>query len=223
MTGPQQNRYPHPIGETIRLVVADAHPIVRLGIRHLAEAHQDLELVGEATDGHEVLEQALASRPDVLILDTALPGPHFLDLLRQLRSQGTKVLIFSSQTEQLYAVRAFRNGAVGFLTTESSTDDLIDAIRCIYSGHRYVTPSEAELLAVDVDRLVDAAPHTLLSDREYEVFQLLVGGSSVTEISKILSLSAKTVTTYRTRVLLKLHVGTTADLVRYAYDNDLLK
>lgn len=218
----RQGHDPQLVGETIRLVIANAHPVMHLGLERLAEEHQDLEIIGQVTNSHDTLQQALALRPDVLILDTTMPGLHFLDLLDQLRSRKIKVLVLASESEQLYALRAFRNGAGGYLSTERSTDELVAAIRCISSGHRYVTPSEAELLALNIDNLANAAGHTSLSDREYEVFQLLIKGCRVSEIGSLLCLSPKTVSTYRARVLLKLHAETTADLVHYAYKHSLL-
>ena len=207
----------------IRLVVADDHPIVREGLKRLIESDPDIQLVGEAVDGHDAVRQAKELCPDVLLLDVSMPGPHFLEILSQLRSDspGLRVLVLSLHPEKLYAVRALRNGAAGYLTKERSAEEVVGAIRHVHQGGRYVTSTLTELLAAEVGGDHSRPEHETLSDREFQVFRSLVGGHSVTEIGKALSLSPKTVSTYRARVLKKTRCVSNADLVRYAADHDL--
>ena len=205
----------------IRLVVAEDQPIVREGFKWLVQLHDDLELVGEATNGQEALEQVRRLRPDVVVLDIGSSNPRFLEILGQLRNEKAKVLVLSLYPERLYAVRAFRNGAAGSFNKEHSADELVEAIRHIHSTGKHVTSDQAEMLAHAVDDDGNV-PHRGLSDREYEVFQLLASGHTVSAIGESLSLSPKTVSTYRTRLLRKLHGDSNADLVRYACEHGLL-
>jgi DNA-binding NarL/FixJ family response regulator len=208
----------------IRLVVADDHPIVREGLKCLVEPYGDIRLVGEAIDGHDALTKARELRPDVLLRDVSMPGPHVLEVLGQPGSvtPTVAVLVLSVHPERLYAVRALRTGAAGYLTKDRSAEELIGAIRHVYTGGRYVTSTLAELLADEVGGETPGSAHQSLSNREYEVFRFLTSGHSVSEIGARLSLSPKTVSTYRARLFKKIRCKSNADLVRYAADRDLV-
>jgi DNA-binding NarL/FixJ family response regulator len=207
----------------IRVLVADDHAIVREGLRRLLGAASDIEVAGEAATGDAALEQLAAARVDVLLLDISMPGKNFLDLLREVRARHprTRVLVLSGHAEDEYAVRALRAGASGYVAKERSPQDLLQAIRKVQGGGRYVSPTLAERLAAGLTDDADAVPHEALSDREYQVLQLLGAGLSVKEIGGRLVLSAKTVSTYRQRILEKLGLKTTADLIRYAVQRNL--
>jgi DNA-binding NarL/FixJ family response regulator len=211
------------MAETIKLVIADDHPIVRQGLRRIVSENTDMKVIAEAASGHEVLATLEETTADVLLLDISMPGPPFLDLLRHVRGQWPRlgILVLSAHSEDQYAVRALKAGAAGYLTKERSPEELADAVRRIYRGGRYITSSVAEKLALALDSTREGAPHESLSDREYRVLCMLGSGRSVKEIAAVLSLSSKTVSTYRTRLLKKLALDTTAELIRYAVEHDL--
>lgn len=202
----------------IRVVIADDHQILREGLRQLLEAAGDIEVVGEAGDGAETLARVRSDAFDVLVLDLSMPGRSGMDLIRQVAEERPRlrVLVLSMHEEHQYAVRAIRAGAAGYLTKETASSDLVAAIRKVAAGGAYVTPSVAEHLALDAMPGARAASHETLSDREFEVFRLLVAGETVSAIAARLCLSAKTISTHKARLMEKLGVASTADLVRYA-------
>ena len=210
--------------ETIKLVIADDHPIVRQGLRRIVSENADMAVVAEASSGDEVLVILGEAEADVLLLDISMPGPPFLDLLRRVREEWPRlgVLVLSAHSEDQYAVRALKAGAGGYLTKERSPDELANAVRRIFRGGRYITSSVAEKLALALDSTREGSAHESLSDREYRVLCMLGAGQSVKEIAAALSLSPKTVSTYRARLLKKLELETTAELIRYAVEHDLL-
>jgi DNA-binding NarL/FixJ family response regulator len=207
----------------IRVFIADDHAIVRDGVRRLLDAASDIQVTGEAATGDETLARLAAARADVVLLDISMPGRGFLDLLRVLREghPRTRVVVFSGHAEDEYAVRALRAGASGYVAKERSPQDLLAAIRKAHAGGRYVSPTLAERLAAGLADDAPADPHEALSDREYQVLQLLGAGLSVKEIGARLGISAKTASTYRQRILDKLGLKTTADLIRYAVQRKL--
>jgi DNA-binding NarL/FixJ family response regulator len=207
----------------IRVLLADDHRIVRDGLRRLLADTADVRAVGEATTGAEVLAQLDRAPADVVVLDVSMPGPGFSETLRTLRERhpSVRVIVLSAFAEQEYAVRALKAGASGYVTKEKSPEELVDAIRAAAAGRRYVSPSVGELLAADAARDATAPAHGKLSDRELEVLRLLGDGRSVKQAGADLGLSAKTVSTYRTRMLEKLGLRTTADLIRYAIEHKL--
>ena len=208
-----------------RVVIADDHAIVREGLKRILQGQADIEIAGEATNGHEVMDRVRAGGFDMLLLDLSMPGKSGIELIRQVKDEKPKlpVLILTMHEEDQYALRAIRAGASGYLTKESAPELLVAAIRKIASGRPFISAHVAEQLALDAMPRGDAgqAPHKQLSDREFEVFRLLVEGRSVTEIAGQLHLSVKTVSTHKTRVLEKLDVPSIADLVRYAMENQL--
>jgi two-component system invasion response regulator UvrY len=214
------------MGAMIRLLIADDHPVVRQGLRRIVAEHPGIEVVGEAVDGDEVLASLPRVPADVVLLDIAMPGPGFLQVLQRLRADhpSVAVLVLSVHPEDQYAVRALRSGAAGYLTKDHSPEQLIEAIRKVHRGGRYVSPTLAERLAADLAAAgTQDVRHELLSHREYEVLCLLGSGRTVKEISAELRLSPKTISTYRARLLEKMQATTNADLVRYAAQHGLIR
>ncbi len=208
----------------IRIFIADDHPIVRQGLRRIVEADAGLRISGEAGDAAALLRALEATATDLVLLDVSMPGGPFLETLRELRTRhpSIRVLVLSVHPEDQWAVRALRAGASGYLTKDHSPDQLLEAIRRVYRGGKYVSPTLAEQLATHLDDGGQRAPHELLSDREFEVMRRLGSGLTVSQIAGELAISAKTVSTYRTRILEKMAVATNADLVRYAARHGLI-
>jgi DNA-binding NarL/FixJ family response regulator len=208
----------------IRVLLADDHTIVRAGLREVLTDTGDIEVAGEATNGQEVLAQVREHDFDVVVLDMSMPGRNGLELIKLVRAEKPKlrILILSMHSEQQYAVRAVKAGASGYLTKDSAADELVAAIRRIAAGGAYVSPETAERLVLDSAPGAQTAPHTLLSDREFQVLQLITGGKSVTEIAQQLSLSVKTVSTHKTRLMEKMGIANQAELIRYAIENNII-
>ena len=204
----------------IRIVIADDHTILREGLKQLLASAEGIEVVGEAVDGHEVLERVRNLKFDLLLLDLSMPGKSGMELIKQVKSERPRlrILVLSMHAEQQYAVRAIRAGASGYLTKDSAMTQLVAAIRKVAAGGAFISPEVAEQLALRAMPKAEAEgpPHAALSDREYEVFQLLVAGRTVTDIADRLNLSVKTVSTHKARLLEKMGLETPADLVRYA-------
>jgi DNA-binding NarL/FixJ family response regulator len=205
-------------GPKIRIFIADDHPIVRQGLRRIVETDARMVIAGEAGDAAALLGALEATITDLVLLDVSMPGGLFLETLRELRTRHPtiRVLALSVHPEDEWAVRALRAGASGYLTKDHSPDQLLEAIRRVYRGGKYVSPTLAEHLASHLDGGGQRAPHELLSDREFEVMRRLGSGLTISQIAGELALSTKTVSTYRTRILEKMAVATNADLVRYA-------
>lgn len=209
----------------IRLLIADDHPVVREGLRRIVQDAPGLEVVGEVANGEELFALLPRVPADIVLLDVTMPGPGFLEVLQRLRSEHptVAVLVLSVHPEDQYAVRALRAGASGYLTKDHSPEELTEAIRRVHRGHRYVSAQLAERLAADLTAGSREVRHEVLSDREYDVLCLLGSGRTVKEIAGSLQLSPKTVSTYRTRVLEKMHASSNADLVRYAALHGLIR
>lgn len=207
-----------------RVLIADDHPVVREGVRRILQGAAEMEVVGEVGRADEVLEAVRKLKPEVLILDIGMPGPSYLDVLAALPAAGagTHALILSAQPEEEYAVRALRGGATGYLTKGYSPPDLIEAVRRVATGHRYVTTALAEQLVLGVVEETAKLPHEHLSNREFEVLRLLAGGLSLKEIAGRLGVSPKTVSSFRARLLEKMSLKTNADLIRYALEHRLI-
>ena len=208
----------------IRVVIADDHQILREGLKQLLLAAGDLDVVGEAGDGHEVLERVRTLTFDVLLLDMSMPGKSGVELIRQVKAekQRLRVLVLSMHEEHQYAVRAIRAGASGYLTKESAASQLVAAIRKVAGGGAFISAEVAERLAQEAMPHAEGPLHATLSDREFQVFRLLVNGRSVTEIASELHLSAKTVSTHKARLMEKLGIDNNADLVHYAVRHRLI-
>ncbi|HSB53672.1 MAG TPA: response regulator transcription factor [Gemmatimonadales bacterium] len=207
----------------IRLLIADDHPIVREGLRRIAADQPGITVVAEAQTADEALARMSQAPVDVMLLDVSMPGPGFIEVLQQVRRDHptVKVLVLSVHPEDQWAVRALRAGAAGYLTKDHSPEQLIEAIRRVYRGSKYVTAALAEKLATGLEAGGGVTPHETLSDREYEVLRGLGAGLSVKDIAARLNLSSKTVSTYRSRILEKMQLRTNADLVRYVRDHAL--
>jgi DNA-binding NarL/FixJ family response regulator len=206
-----------------RVVIADDHQILREGLKQLLLAAGDLDVVGEARDGHEVLERLRTLEFDVLLLDMSMPGKSGVELIKQVKAEKPKlrILVLSMHEEHQYAVRAIRAGASGYLTKESAAAQLVAAIRKIAAGGAFISAELAERLALDAMPHAEGPLHATLSDREYQVFRLLVAGHSVGDIAEQLHLSAKTISTHKARLMEKLQVENNASLVRYAVTHRL--
>jgi len=208
----------------LKILVADDHRIVREGLRKIVEQTRDMLVVAEASDGAEVLAKIAKVPLDILLLDISMPGPSGLDVLKQVKTKRPKlpILMLSQHPEDHYAVRALRGGASGYLTKESASSELIAAIRKVAGGGKFVSPALAEHIASVLDTNVENPPHETLSDREYEILCQLGVGKTVSEIAAELSLSVKTISTYRARILEKMNMTKTPELMRYVIEHRLI-
>jgi two-component system invasion response regulator UvrY len=208
----------------IRILVADDHPVVRQGLKQIIADSPDMVVAGEASDGQEVLEQVRKNHYDVVLLDVSMPDRSGLDILKQLKIEKPELafLMLSIHPEQQYAVRALKAGASGYLTKDRAPEELIAAIRAAASGKKYLSSSLAQELASELGKATEKLPHQTLSDREYSILLLIASGSTKGGIAQKLSLSPKTVSTYRSRILKKLGLNSDAELVRYAIENQLI-
>jgi two-component system, NarL family, invasion response regulator UvrY len=209
----------------IRILIADDHAVVREGVKRILADTDDLMIAGEASQGQEVLAKVSAEVWDMVLLDISMPGRNGLDVLRQLKLAypALPVLVFSMHPENQYAVRAFKAGAAGYVTKESIPEELVAAIRKVVQGRRYVSPALAEHLVIELGGSVDSPLHAHLSDREYQVLCMLASGKTVTAVAADLALSIKTISTHRSRILRKLHLRTTAELIHYAVRHHLVE
>jgi two-component system invasion response regulator UvrY len=196
----------------IKIIIADDHPIVRAGMKQVISEASDLMVADEANDGHKLLSKIREEDFDVVILDITMPHMDGLDVLKQLKIEKPKlpVIVLSIHPEDQYALRVLKAGASGYVTKASAPDELINAIRKVCRGGKYISPSIAEM------------PHEALSDREYQVLCMLASGKTVTEIADELALSVKTVSTYRARILEKMDMKNNAELIHYAVQNKLV-
>ena len=208
-----------------RIVIADDHVLVRRGLAELLREMDDFRVVGEASSGDELLRMLREERVDVCVMDMNMPGPSGLDLVKSIKAELPQlpILVLSAHPEDQYAVRVVRAGAMGYLTKESAEADLVEAVRRVSGGKRYLTQNLAASLldALDVDP--DQDPHVALSDREYQVLRLIASGMTVGNIAEHLSLSVKTVSTYRSRLLQKMGMSNNAEITRYALENGLVE
>ena len=209
---------------TMRIVLADDHAIVREGLKRIVGDVADLRVVGEAADGGEVMQRVRELDFDVLVLDLSMPGRSGMELIKQVKAEKPKlrILVLSMHQETQYAVRAIKSGASGYLTKESAPAQLEQAIRKIAAGGAYISAEVAEQLALGAMPGGEGAlPHEHLSDREFEVFRLLVAGDGVTDIAARLNVSVKTVSTHKANLMPKLGVRNQSELVRYAMKHGL--
>jgi len=212
------------IQEKIRVLIADDHPVVRRGLRQLLEEAGDIVVGGEAGSAAETLDQVRRNRWDVLVLDLDLPDRSGLEVLRdvKLAQENLPILFLTVASEDQFAIRALRAGAAGYMTKKTAPEELVEAIRKVVKGGRYVTAAVAERIALHLDKDVETPVHESLSDREYEVFQMLASGRTATQVAEALHLSVKTVSTYRSRVLEKMGLRTNAELTVYAVRNGIV-
>jgi two-component system, NarL family, invasion response regulator UvrY len=209
----------------IRVLICDDHPIFREGVRMIVKQSKDIALVEEAESSQDLRDKLRHATYDVIILDISLPGgSDGLDLLRELRQEYPKmaVLMLSMHSEEQFAVRALKAGAAGYLVKGSVPAELLSAIRKVAAGGKHISPALAEQLAFELEGRKEKAPHDVLSDREYRVMRSLASGKGLTETAQELCLSTSTVATYRSRILSKLGLRNTAELIRYAVTHRLI-
>ena len=208
----------------MRILIADDHSVVRRGLKQILLDEFQHAFIAEVENGEALLQMAMKDRWDVIITDVSMPGRSGLDVLQQIKQVRPKlpVLILSVFTEEHYAMRSLKAGASGYLNKDLAPEELIKAVHCVMSGKKYITPSLAEKLASYFEDDISQSPHDQLSDREFAVLRLLAKGKSIAEIAELLSLSATTISTYRSRIMIKMKMKTNADLILYVAENNLL-
>ncbi len=208
----------------IRILLADDHAIIRDGLKQIFADTADLQVGGEAASGHEVLAKVREGDWDILLLDMSMPGKSGLELIKQIKAEKPRlpILVLSMHEPEQYALRALRAGAAGYLNKDSDAPHLIAVVRKVARGGIFVSPDVAEQMARGIMPDAERPPHALLSDREYQVFRLIASGIAVTEIAHKLSLSVKTVSTHKTRIMQKMNLTNQTELVRYALRHKLL-
>jgi DNA-binding NarL/FixJ family response regulator len=208
----------------VRVYLADDHTLVREGIKQLLDDAGDIIVCGEASTGHQVLQAMQDIDCDVLVLDIKMPGGGGLEVLQKLNhvKSGIRTIILSMYPEEQYAIRALKAGASGYLTKDSIPKELLFAIRKVASGSKYITGTLAERMASELSEKIPPEPHSKLSNREFQVMSLIASGKELSEIADELSLSIKTVSTYRTRILGKLGLRNSLEIIRYAFQNKLV-
>ncbi|MGA2668112.1 MAG: response regulator transcription factor [Ignavibacteria bacterium] len=208
----------------IKVFIADDHAVVRRGIIQILSEESDIKVVGEAADTDEIMAQLYDQEWDVLILDITMPGKNGLDVLIELkrRKPGLKVLILTMYHEEEIAIRALKTGALGFLNKDSVPGELIKAIRKVAQGNRYISSSIAESIALSFEKNKSELPHENLSDREFQILCLIASGNTLHQIAENLSISVKTVSTYRSRVLEKMSMRSNVELAHYAIKHRLV-
>jgi len=208
----------------IRVLIADDHAVVCEGLAKILSSSGDIEVIAKVSSGAAVLQQIRKADFDVVLMDLSMPGMDGLEALKQIKAERPKlpVLLFSMHAEDQYALRCIKAGAAGYLNKACEKSELIEAVRNAAEGKKHITPAVAECLASEIDQEVDQAlSHSLLSDREFEVFKLIAQGKAPREMAKTMKLSPKTISTYRERILQKMGLGTNAALMRYAFENHL--
>lgn len=207
----------------MKFLIADDHAIVRRGLAQILSDEFPAAKIKEVVNSNEVLAETRNGLWDVILLDISMPGRNGIETLKQLRTEGVKtpILMLSMHPEDQYGVRVLKAGASGFLSKDSATDELLTAVHRVLSGRKYISSSVAERLAESVGTEGEKEAHHTLSDREMQVLQLIASGKTVSEVADELSLSVNTISTYRTRLLEKLHLNNNAELTRYAIDSGL--
>ena len=207
----------------IRVLIADDHGIVRKGLIQIVQESPGIIVTGEASSGQEALDLAFSQEFDVAILDIAMPGRGGLDILKSLKAEkpDLKIIMLSMYSEEQYAIRSLRDGASAYITKSNATDELVKAIEMVASGKRYITPSVADRLATFIEEDGHHLPHENLSDRELQVLVMIGSGKSVSDIAAELTLSIKTVSTYRARLLEKMGIESNAQLIKYTLQHSL--
>ncbi len=208
----------------IKIFIVDDHVLIREGLRKILSFEHDMQVVGETDNPFDVVQLVLSKKPDIILLDISLPGKNGLELIKEIKAAApeVKTLILSMHPEDKFAVRAIKSGAAGYVTKESASDELIHAIRKVASGGKYISQTLAEMLVQEVSSPLDKKPHEFLSDREFQVMNLMAIGKSQSEISENLAISVSSVNTYRSRILKKLHLHSNAELIYYAIQHGLI-
>ncbi len=209
----------------IRLVIVDDHAIVRSGLRQIAQAESDITVVGEAADSGELLDVLRKQEADVVLMDISMPGKNGLEALKLVKERWptTAVLMLSMYPEDQYAVRSVKAGASGYLHKNSPPETVIQAIRTVAKGKKFITPELAEQLATHIGQDADQPLHERLSDREYQTMSMIASGHTLSQIAEQMSLSPKTVSVYRARLLEKMRLKNNAELTHYALKHKLVE
>jgi two-component system invasion response regulator UvrY len=207
----------------IKVLITDDHPVVRRGIKQILQEDESISIIDEASDGKELVQKIISDEYDVVLLDISLPGRSGLDLISQIKKirKKTAVLILSIHSEEIYAIKALQFGASGYVTKTSAPEELITAVHKVSRGERYISQTLAEKLTDNILNKIEKPLTQLLSAREMEVLHYLAAGKTIADIALELSLSSKTISTYRERLLEKLKLKTTADLIRYSILEEL--
>ncbi|WP_426110096.1 response regulator [Massilia sp. PWRC2] len=210
---------------TIRVFIADDHAIVREGLKQILAESRDIIVAGEAENGLDAIKLFRKSKCHVMLLDISLPDRNGIDVLKQVRKEQPElaVLMLSMHREDQYAIRSLKAGAAGYLTKQSAPRELVDAIRLVAAGQKYVSAALAQELAAQLGDDHAGAPHEMLSDREYQTLTMIASGKTVTAIAEELRLSVKTISEYRARLLLKMKLKNSAELTHYAIKNQLVE
>jgi two-component system, NarL family, invasion response regulator UvrY len=208
----------------IRILIVDDHAIIREGLIRIVQFEPDMEVAGSVKNSSEAINILTDHPVDVVILDINMPGRSGLDIIKDVKQlqPNAAILMLSMYSEEMFAIRALKAGASGYLTKDMATEELISAVRIIHSGRKYITPSLAENMANNLQEKTEHNTHDCLSDREFEVMCLIGSGKSVSEIAEILSLSSRTISTYRTRILQKMNFANTAKIMQYAISKSLV-
>ncbi|MDH3355535.1 MAG: response regulator transcription factor [Chromatiales bacterium] len=208
----------------VKILIVDDHDIVRDGLKMLIAEHDDLEVAGEADNGLSALSMVRETDWDIILMDLSMPGKSGIDLVKQIKAEKSDIplLILSMHKEEQYAVRAIQAGASGYLCKSDASTSLIKAIRKVTSGGLFITPAVAEQMAMGIMPAQTTLPHTLLSNREFQVFQQIVEGSNLTKIAENLNLSVKTISTHKTRIMQKMELNNVTDMIRYAIKHEML-
>jgi DNA-binding NarL/FixJ family response regulator len=211
--------------DIIKVLIADDHAIVREGLKQILADTKDIAVAGDAGNGAEAVKIARKKPCDVLLLDISLPDRNGIDVLKQMRQEfpAMNVLMLSMHREELYAIRALKAGAAGYLNKQSAPAELVNAIRIVAAGRKYVSPALAQQLADKLTEDHESMPHEALSDREYQTLTMIASGKTVSDIAEELSLSVKTISMYRTRLLQKMKMRHNAELTHYAIKNHLIE
>jgi two-component system, NarL family, invasion response regulator UvrY len=214
-----------PNSSPIKVLIADDHVVVRAGLKQILAEVTDIVIAGEADNGLDAIHRARQQEYDVLLLDISLPDRNGIDVLKQIRKEAPKmaVLIFSVQREDHYAIRSLKAGAAGYLSKQCTAEQIIQAIRQVASGLKYISVSLAQQLANQIDQDYEVPLHDKLSDREYQTLTLIASGKTISAIAAELSLSVKTISEYRSRILVKMNLKNSAELTHYAIKNQLVE
>jgi DNA-binding NarL/FixJ family response regulator len=209
----------------LKVIIADDHAILREGLRGILSSTDDMQVIGEAGNHAEIIKLLRSQRCDVLLLDIAMPGKNGIDTLKQVKNEWPTlpVLMLSMYPEDQYAVRALKAGASGYLTKASAPGQLVEAIRQVTRGRKFITPELAQSIAESINTPTSGSPHEDLSDREFQTMRLIASGKTLSQIAGELSISPKTVSVYRARVLAKLQLANNAELTRYALEHGLVE
>ena len=208
----------------INILIVDDHAIVREGLKTILKLETGIAVVGMAKNAAEALKLVSSNKPDVIILDISLPGRNGLEIIKDVKKiqPHVKIIMLSIYPEDRFAIRAFKAGASGYLTKEMAPEMIVEAIRKVSTGGKYITPAIAEKLADELNELNDKSPHERLSDREFDVMCMVGSGKSLIEIAEKLGISDRTVSTYRTRILKKMNLKNNSEIIHYVINNGLI-